>query len=219
MSTVLTVLLLVGTGIPAARASEGIGLSNDGVVWSDVLAQPLFDSDTRWVPGDVRMARFYVRNETPASAQVEVDVVATGVDELLATQDLHVEARVAGGSWMPIHRNGQTALAADHLAANAVWPIDIRVRFVSASTNESQLLPFDLGIQVRLVEPVTPTLSPTPPGPPPPTTEPLPTAAPGGVLAFTGVELPFGLVMAGAVAVAVGALLRRRASRGGRGGR
>lgn len=207
MTTVAAVLLacvsLLLIGAPPVYAAPGIGLSHDAVTWSERLAHPLFDAEIRWVPGDRRTQRFYVRNETTAQAHLEVDVMSTGVDALLSTDDLRIDARVAQGPWQPIGRGDQVLLAADQIAAAEVWPVDVRVHFVASSTNASQRLPFDLELQVRLVEPVPP--SPDPTSVPPRQEVPLADE----ILAFTGSAVPWWLAALGVAAVAAGVAMRR----------
>ena len=48
----------------AERDRAALQLSLDGVTWTESIRQPLFDPDTRCVPGDTRTARFFV----PATA-------------------------------------------------------------------------------------------------------------------------------------------------------
>ena len=68
--------------VAASAQTDRLGLSSDGVTFAETLKKPLFDSAIRWVPGDVRVATFYVRNqaETAGNLQVAIKrVVCCGV--------------------------------------------------------------------------------------------------------------------------------------------
>ncbi|MFV0375101.1 MAG: LPXTG cell wall anchor domain-containing protein [Microbacterium sp.] len=152
-ATAVAVALVLAIAAPARAAGE-IGLSADGVTWGSTLPQPLFDAAIRWVPGDVRTARFYVRNQTADGIRTDVDLVASRVEELITTGDLSIDVRIAGGEWVPTTVTGTQRLSSESIPAGGSYPVDVRVRFFKESANVSQSLPLDLQLRVTLTETV-----------------------------------------------------------------
>ncbi|MFL6154749.1 MAG: LPXTG cell wall anchor domain-containing protein [Marmoricola sp.] len=149
---VLLVVLgaLAGT-ISTASAAGEIGLSTDGVHWSSTLPGPLFDPTFRWVPGDVETATFYVRNQDPDAALLDVTMLTGPVETLIASGDLTVGARVDGGAFTDATTAGSHLLVDQvPVASGAVRKVDVRVSFDPASTNETQDLRLDLNFRVQL---------------------------------------------------------------------
>lgn len=136
----------------AASAADEIGLSRDGVSFTPALAAPLFSSSTRWVPGDVRTERFFVRNNTNAAAVLDVDLRSEPLGELIASGDIRIEATAAGGRSIPATARGLVLLGTPVAAGSAV-PVDVTVSFDAASTNETQNLSSQLVFGVRLTDP------------------------------------------------------------------
>lgn len=161
--TVAALIAMVLSPALSAHATEGILLSNNGSDWSQTLAAPLFDESIRWVPGDERTARFYVRNDTDMAADMTVDILAGELEALLDTGDVYIDVRIDDGPWATTQTTGAYRLTQQGVSPNGTYPVDVRVRFVGASTNESQLLSFDLNIRVTLVQVVDPTTDPTRP--------------------------------------------------------
>ncbi|OZF31312.1 hypothetical protein CH296_13875 [Rhodococcus sp. 14-2496-1d] len=58
----IAVVLLMGAG--PSQAAQTVKYSDDGERWSTDFPSPLYDSDIRWVPGDVRTSQFHVFNDT-----------------------------------------------------------------------------------------------------------------------------------------------------------
>ena len=146
--------LLVLTAAPAHAADE-LSLSRDGVTWAPELADPLFDSSVRWVPGDERSESFYVRNESAQAGRLAIDILGTPVHTLLDTGDLDIDAQGAGGTWVSVSTPGTHRLLSDgSVPADSERRVDVTVHFDSASTNESQLKSLELAFRVFLVQDV-----------------------------------------------------------------
>jgi len=149
---VVLVVMMLASACPAA-ADDRIDLSRDGVTWSESLDAPLFDSGTRWVPGDVRSARFYVRNEADQDADLSIDVLGTTVDSLLRTGDLTVSARGGGGPWRDVTTPGRHRLVSTtDIESGETSEVDVTVAFAPASANGSQARTLDLDLLVRLTQ-------------------------------------------------------------------
>lgn len=206
-SAALTALLTFG--VPAiAHAEDGVAVSHDGVTWGSNLDQPLFDESIRWVPGDSRMARFYVRNDTDDTARMDVDLIATNVDELLDTGELDVEVRFAEGPWQGAGQARSLRLSSQQVGGRASGPVDVRVSFRADATNVSELLAFQMNLRVTLTE-----TEAAPPGPPAP---PAQNRTGGLTLPITGSQIHPMVVASGVAAFTLGALLvtRRRREHG-----
>jgi hypothetical protein len=137
----------------SAVAADELGLSNDGVYWSSQLAAPLFDPAFRWVPGDREESAFWVRNQSSDGATLDVALVGSGVDSLMETGDLTVAVRAEGGPWRSANQVGRQSL----ISSLSVEPghtekVTVSVVFAAASTNESQVLQYDLKFDVRLTQ-------------------------------------------------------------------
>lgn len=198
-ATTIAVALVLAAAAPARAAGE-IGLSADGVTWGATLPQPLFDAAIRWVPGDVRTERFYVRNQTADGVRMDVDVVASHVEELVTTGDLSIDVRIAGGEWAPTTVTGTQRLSSESVPAGGSYPVDVRVRFLAESTNVSQTLPLDLRLRVTLTETIPGGGGSNGGG-----------STPG--LPVTGGSLDLGAAVVGAVAVGLGIVLAARRRR------
>jgi hypothetical protein len=147
-------LVLTLTAAPAHAADE-LGLSRDGVTWAPELADPLFDSSVRWVPGDVRAESFFVRNQTALDGRLSIDILGTSIHTLLDTGDLDIDAQGAGGAWVAVSTPGTHRLLSEgSVPAGSARKVVVTVRFDSASTNASQLKSLELAFRVRLVQDV-----------------------------------------------------------------
>lgn len=163
----LLAAILVAAIAPAQHtfASTGILLSNDGTKWAQTLPEPLFDSAIRWVPGDERTSRFYVRNDTDITAVMSVDILVGQVEDLLDTGDVRIDVRIAGGPWTTTAKSGTYHLSTGTAGAGATYPIDVRVRFLADSANISQIHVLDLRVLVTLTDAnTTPVVDPDTPG-------------------------------------------------------
>jgi LPXTG-motif cell wall-anchored protein len=184
-----------------ARADTRVGLSTDGKTWSQALTKPLFDPAMRWVPGDSRISSFHVRNQAGTGAELRVAIHSDDQHDLLANDDIRLEARAAGGDWAVL-ANTATAkmLNTDALGVGESTRVDLRATFDAASTNQSQTSAVALRFQVTLSQA----------GPK------APSGSPGGgtgILPATGA--PFGpwVVWLGAALTGAGLALVRRSRR------
>ncbi|MCX6395244.1 MAG: hypothetical protein NTV23_02015 [Propionibacteriales bacterium] len=144
---------LLAAILPAAPASAAgeLGLSADGTSWSDTLPAPLFDPDFRWVPGDVEVASFFVRNQDPQAGLLQVVMADTAVRSLMDTGDLEVAARVGAGEYVAVTSAGAQNLVQDEqIPAGGVRRVDVRVSFDPLSPNTSQAQQFDLRFDLTL---------------------------------------------------------------------
>lgn len=151
LSVALAVGLLLAATAPAtASATDEIGLSRDGVNWVDDLTQPLFDEDLRWVPGDSRTVRFYVRNQADSGGALTATVRANDPDGLLSPENVTLRAR-ANGTWFTLN-NGEPsdALTAASIGAGEIVPVDLRATFSAGSSNTSQRDAADVTLELRL---------------------------------------------------------------------
>lgn len=136
----------------AARADE-VGLSLDGRTWTPDLDRPLFDPRMRWVPGDVEIRSFWVRNESATKASMNVGVRTSDPDALLSQDDFLVDARVRGGTWVALPRNGGGLTLTDRtLPASGRIRIDLRVTFDATSENRTQVASLPMRFVVRLTQ-------------------------------------------------------------------
>jgi hypothetical protein len=150
LALVVTTVLL---GATAARAADGIGISDDGTSWSDGLDAPLFDPALRWVPGDSRTETFFVRNQGPSGATMTIEARSRDEDELLADDDVDLRARADGGAWVEL-RNGvaSTRLTDGAIGQGGIVRVDVNARFDPTSTNQSQSRQLALRLRVTLAD-------------------------------------------------------------------
>ena len=95
VSLIVMTVFVLSSGAAPANADDELGLSRDGTNWSQSLTKPLFASNVIWVPGDIREATFWVRNQGPTGSEVILDVV--GKDKSAgATSSAGASASVAG---------------------------------------------------------------------------------------------------------------------------
>lgn len=150
---VLLMAALVAVTAGPAGADPEIGLSRDGTSWASSLGAPLFDSGIRWVPGDSRVASFFVRNESADPAELSVDVLGSRIDSLLDTGDVTISAQGGSGGWREISTAGTHQLVSDVAArSGAAARVSVKVDFDPASTNMSMRRDLDLRFRVRLIQ-------------------------------------------------------------------
>lgn len=137
----------------AAWADGEIGLSRDGVTWSNNLDGPLLDPARRWVPGDSERASFFVRNQGPTGALLVISARSADTDELLAHDDVTLRARADGGAWVDLE-NGQASsrLTREPIAKAGVSRVEVDVSFDSAARNTTQLSAATLTLEVTLID-------------------------------------------------------------------
>jgi LPXTG-motif cell wall-anchored protein len=183
--------LLIGPTSVAANHGV-VAVSADGVHWTTALTTPIFDPNVRWVPGDSRMASFFVRNGGATPAVVRLQVHSAAAD-LVPSADVMFAARTNTGAWVPLARDGDSAvLSVAPVRVDGDARVDVRVLFDPASRNSSQRRSVELWFVVRLTD-----------------AQAAPTAS--GSLPATGAPVLAPLVLAGAAALGIGlGLVRRR---------
>ncbi len=145
------VVLSVSMVSSPAYASDELGLSADGQVWTADLAGPLFDPALRWVPGDVRDAEFFVRNQASDGGRLTVAVETSDRDRLLREKDIRLSARVGSDPWVALAPGGQAFRLNDALLpADAVRMVRVKALFDPASGNRSQRKRLALSFRVTL---------------------------------------------------------------------
>lgn len=166
----LAVLIVVGTTAPARAATEPVQLSNDGRTWTPDLARPLFDPATRWVPGDVRRAAFWVRNAGPTVGSLAVTARVQDTDGLMADDAIDLELREAGGAWTGVTPGATLTLAS--LPAGADTRVEVRATYPWSSGNDTMRRTLSFSFGVRLSgDDVAATAGPTSAGPSATTTQ------------------------------------------------
>ncbi|MFT4299492.1 MAG: LPXTG cell wall anchor domain-containing protein [Aeromicrobium sp.] len=149
--TVATPLLTVS----AAHAADGaVGVSADGVTWTSALAHPVFDPEMTWIPGDSETGSFFVRNQGPSAAYLTIEARSTDADALLASGDIDLRARIAGGEDWVVLDNGVPSqrLVDQPLARSAVVEVEVNATFDAASANQSQTKRLAVDFDVTLTE-------------------------------------------------------------------
>ena len=105
--TVLPALALCAAGpllvaAPATAHGDALQVSADGRHWHSALSEPLFDPRVRWVPGDVRSTRFWVRNRAEEAGALRVQVIRAGRVTLIDADALVVSAQAGTEPWRRI---------------------------------------------------------------------------------------------------------------------
>lgn len=198
------------------RPSPGVSLSSNGSMWAPDITSPLFDPDIRWVPGDRRQASFFVRNDGESAAELAVTVRAEDSNGLVAGNaiDLIVSTPHRPGAAPP----AGTATTLGRLARGASERIDVAAVFRGTATNATmrKLLRFTVVVDLsgapsgttkvpNVTGQVSGGRSHNDAGPMPGT----------GLLAYTGSEQLWALLVVGLTMLAIGvaALARRAAAR------
>ena len=136
-----------------AQASREVLVSNTDSGFAETLAEPLFDPALRWVPGDVRSATFYVRNNSADPAGLRLSVIDQDAGKLLDSGALHVRVTSGGIRWRPDPRlPSRTVRSGMLLAPGTSVPVKVLVVFDPAASNRTQLLSSELRIRVRLAQ-------------------------------------------------------------------
>jgi hypothetical protein len=186
-------VLLAGlTLAPPAYAGDQLQVSADGVHWSDHLDAPLFNPAVRWVPGDVRVADFWVRSRAGDRGRLTLAVSTTDPDGLLARGDIGLVARADTGQWQALDVDGRTELTGVPAGGDA--RVQVRARFASTATNGSRHDRLPITFRATLTE--ASAEDGTPGG--------------SGVLPDTGSAVPGWLLPLAGLATAVGLVLWRR---------
>lgn len=154
VAVVITALIgfTLGAIAPAVAADE-LGLSLDGVTWTEALTMPLFDPDMVWVPGDVEDGQFFFRNQSTDEATYQVSATIEDAGELLAQGDMVLSAAVNGGPWQPaanINGEDTVLLAEGDISPDEVITMGLQVEFLTTSGNRSQRQQLILASRVLL---------------------------------------------------------------------
>ncbi|WP_139978656.1 LPXTG cell wall anchor domain-containing protein [Nocardioides litoris] len=150
VATALGCAVPLAVPVPALADGELV-LSHDGRHWVDRLQRPLFDPDVRWVPGDVRRARFYLRNDAPDPGLVSMDVERTRRVALVDTGFLRMAARADGGPWTTITTDGVSRLVDEEaIRSGRAVPVDVRVSMGIDAPNGTMVLSSDLDFRVTV---------------------------------------------------------------------
>jgi hypothetical protein len=150
ITAMLAAVILLFANPAGAAAVDGISLSIDGRSWNATLPSPLFDEQVRWVPGDMRVARVLVRNDSASSARLQIDLVSGTVDELLRIGDLEVATRIDGGDWTSTSLAGVQELSSADIAGGGIRTVEVRVALPWSSTDITQNLRVDFDLRVTL---------------------------------------------------------------------
>ncbi len=145
---------LLAPSLAAADNNDRLGLSRDGVHFNTSLDRPLFGDEVRWVPGDVRTASFYARNQSTDGAALAVDLERPAREALLDTDFLAVSARADDGARVRLDQAGRHDLAefgdSRPIAAGQQVEVTVRAAFSPQAPNATMKLATDLSFHVRL---------------------------------------------------------------------
>lgn len=136
--------------LPAAHAASGgqLGLSIDGRTWTRNLTRPLFDPTIRWVPGDVRTASFWARNQSSDPGRLSIRVTGGPATSLARTGNIRV--RVDGRT---VALSGSGTVVTDRLLQpGRRQRVPVSVAFLGSSTNPSQARQLGVRFLVRLTQ-------------------------------------------------------------------
>jgi hypothetical protein len=205
VATVLTSILFsvaLTSASPALAATEpgseaGVALSSNGTTWAPQLTAPLFDQNTRWVPGDRRHASFFVRNDGASDAELVITIETEDRGGLVADEAVSLTTTTTDGARAVPSVSTPTPLG--RLAQGASERIDVAALFRGSATNATmrQVLRFTVVVD----------LSGTPSGRPAEDGDWVSAPAatpPTGLLAYTGIDAPWGVLVAGLAMLTIG---------------
>jgi hypothetical protein len=148
---VLTALTL--SAVPPASSTtkhwSRVAVSLDGHTWTTQLREPLFDKRMRWVPGDERTGRFYVRNRSGERARLTVTAKVDDPAGMLRRGEVHFEAKL-GRHWTRINPAGNRQVARTVVKRSATRKVWVRVRMSPRAGNDTMNRRWSFRIQVRL---------------------------------------------------------------------
>lgn len=148
-ATVLVVLAALVAAPTSAYAAQEVQVSRDGRAWSTRLAEPLFDQQVRWVPGDRRVASFWVRNHGPSGAVLQVRTRVEG--DLAHRGDVTLRARTGRTGWVDLGRAAPDAHPGPEVPQGGSTRVDVEATFDPAAANQTQRKQAVLGVDVILV--------------------------------------------------------------------
>jgi hypothetical protein len=200
-------MITMMAALPARATARAMSLSLDGRSWGPTIERPLFSATRIWVPGDAEHVDFFVRNDTSAPADLQLDLVGEPQDSRLGN-GLVLRTEINGRPSAPA---GARLVTVDGLVRIA--RIRVVVMFAGTAGNETQQKFTPIRLRVTLTEQLV-SASMTP-------TSPAPTSRAPGPLAGRGAPSPLalllglGLLLVGALAIAGSAALRKEDIRGG----
>ncbi len=150
LSALVPIVLTIGVG--PARADDAVGLSLDGLDWTTKLQRPLFDPAFRWVPGDAQTRSFWVRNEGPTTASMQIALRRTDPDLLLARDEVRIDARVTSGTWTSLVDGSDQTLTEDVIGRGDRVRVDVRAVFLREAANRTERKHLPLTFVVRLTQ-------------------------------------------------------------------
>ena len=149
----LVALALTVATAPPARAAGEIALSLDGRTWHQHLTTPLFDPGFRWVPGDQQERTFWVRNQGPTAAFLQIQLQTADPDALLANGDIELSVRDRSGDWVRLASTSPSVVSGPApIARDGVARFSVRAAFRPDSTNRTQNDRLALTFEIQLTQ-------------------------------------------------------------------
>jgi hypothetical protein len=160
-------LLAVGLGLwaaaPAMAAPKPIGLSLDGVTYTDDLPTSLY-AGALIVPGDTVLRSFYVKNQAADAGNLAVALQGvTGIDSVMVSA-LSVNADAGAGAGpnvtFPSANPCRSLISGVALAPGGVVRVDVRLTLgssISGLTSQSSVGSFDLRLTLTSTDVPAPT--------------------------------------------------------------
>ena len=121
---VLAIVVLIGAG--TARPVQAVSYSSDGRTWTPRLAEPLMDSNIRWVPGDSRISQFHIHNGTDSEGRVQV-ILDSDSPAFVRALSVSIDGLSFG------------ACAQADIAAGAKMRIDTTITMAEAAGNDTRI--------------------------------------------------------------------------------
>lgn len=183
----------------AARGPE-VGVSLDGVHYEAGITQPLFDPKLRWVPGDERSSRFWVRNQAVDPGDLTIDLLTQNRQDLFDSSYLSISARAGVGPWHTVTAGTPMRLIrTTDFPAKAEVPVTVLVAVAAEAPNTTMVLATDLDFRITLTDARA--------------TGPNVTDGPGGLLPSTGAAASWWVVPLGLLLLLAGTFLLGRRHR------
>jgi LPXTG-motif cell wall-anchored protein len=149
LAVLLAVPMLMVAAAAPSYADDAIGVSTDGVHWSQHLQGSLFSPPGLWVPGDATTSTFYVRDQGPTTAGMTVQV---RIGPSALSRRVAVSVQVAGSAWTPVQGDGRwVAFPGGTVAVGAPQQVRMRAVFARGSRNPTQSSRLPYAVRVRLV--------------------------------------------------------------------
>ncbi|SDJ76070.1 hypothetical protein SAMN05428985_101324 [Nocardioides sp. YR527] len=207
----LLVISTLAAAAPSAAATEPVQLSNDGRTWAADLPEPLFDPETRWVPGDSRAATFWVRDAGESRGALSVSADIRDTDRLVAEGAMNLRLRRGSGEWQEVRPGSSISLG--RLERGGRERIGVVATYAPGSGNDTMDSAFTFSLDVRLTgDDATGDDGTGPVGDVPEAQAP----AGGGLLPDTGSPVRWWLIALASLSIGGGTALVLRSKRKGR---